>query len=118
MTYFGHIMRKKGKCLEKEIIQGTTRVPAKRVDEMIGQYQTLDGADKGRTVEDRQMGKIVVHDAVQCCHSKTVVHNLFRPRATNRFPSPFGGQTSLTMYLMPNVKMYEDDVDCNAPSIT
>ena len=23
MTYFGHIMRKKDKCLEKEIIQGT-----------------------------------------------------------------------------------------------
>jgi len=24
MTYFEHIMRKKDKCLEKEIIQGTT----------------------------------------------------------------------------------------------
>src|SRR6218665_525433 len=78
MTYFGHIMRKKGKCLEKEIIQGTTRVPAKSVDEIIGQYQTLDGADKGRTVEERQMWKIVVHDAVQCCHSKRI-KNLYGP---------------------------------------
>jgi len=24
MTYFGHIMRKKDKCLDKEIVQGTT----------------------------------------------------------------------------------------------
>src|SRR6218665_1238393 len=49
---------------------------------------------------------------------RAVVHNLFRPRSTNRFLSSFGGQTSMTMYFMPNVKIYEDDVDCNAHSIT
>src|SRR6218665_4146724 len=27
---------------------------------------------------------------------RTVVHNLFRPGATNRFRKPFGGQTSVT----------------------
>jgi len=28
-------------------------------------YQTLDGADNGRTVDDRQRWKIVVHDEVK-----------------------------------------------------
>ena len=32
--------------------------------ELFGQYQNLDGANKGMTVEDRQWWKIVVHDAV------------------------------------------------------
>ena len=54
MTYFGHvyILRKKDKCLEKEIIQGTTRVPAKgqTEHELVGLYQTLDGADNGITI--------------------------------------------------------------------
>ena len=59
MTYFRDITRKKDKCLEKEIIQGTTPVyhtgcPRKgqTENELVGQYQTLDGADNGRT-EDR-----------------------------------------------------------------
>src|SRR6218665_809894 len=31
---------------------------------------------------------------------KPVVHNLFRPRATNRFLNPFGGQTSVTIWML------------------
>ena len=33
-------------------------------NELVGQYQTLDGGGNGRTVEDRQRWKIVVHDAI------------------------------------------------------
>jgi len=29
--------------------------------------------------------------------SSSVVHNLFQPRATDRFLNPFGGQTSVTI---------------------
>src|SRR6218665_2128963 len=42
---------------------------------------------------------------------RQVVHNLFRPRATNRSFKPFGGQTGVTTLVRRMfVKMYEDDV--------
>ena len=66
MTCFGHLMRKNDKCLEKEIIQVTTpgdRPRGRPKTSWLGNIR-LDGADNGRTVEDRQRWKIVVHDAV------------------------------------------------------
>ena len=68
MSYIEHVglMMKTDKCLEKEIIQDTT--PSKRQTEnnLIGQHQILNESDNGRTVEYRQLNKIVVglHAAV------------------------------------------------------
>src|SRR6218665_1322424 len=69
MKYFGHIMRKKGSCLEKEIIQGT--VPGGRgkgrprvnwmdnIRTWTGQTQE----DLIRMTEDRRRWRNIVHDA-------------------------------------------------------
>jgi len=51
MTYFGHIMRKKDKEQQGNNPRYYTGCPCKgqTKNELVGQYQTLDGADNGRT---------------------------------------------------------------------
>src|SRR6218665_1457068 len=71
LTYFGHLMRKKNKCLhclEKEIKQGAA--PGASPDRKcawlgnIKLWTVLTIEELLRTVEVRQRWKIVVHDAV------------------------------------------------------
>lgn len=55
-TYFRHIhvMRKKDKCLKKEILQGTAPSACPRTDRKRASWtiSALDGVDNGRTVAD------------------------------------------------------------------
>ena len=70
ITCFGHIMRKKNKCLGEEIIQGTTpgaRARGRPKTSWLGNLRLWTGLTMEgllRTVEERQGWKIVVHDAI------------------------------------------------------
>jgi len=69
MTYYGHILRRNGGCLEKDLIQGTT--PGSRARgrpktawlDNIKAWTGLTVAELTRKVEDRAQWKIIVHDA-------------------------------------------------------
>ena len=69
MSYYGHILRKNGGCLEKDIIQGTT--PGSRARgrprtawlDNIKAWTGLTVAELTRKVEDRTQWKIIVRDA-------------------------------------------------------
>src|SRR5678816_3987602 len=61
MSYFGHIMRKQGECLEKEIMQGTVREQEQEGNQGRGgwtmwangwNYQPKGCCEKPRTGED------------------------------------------------------------------
>jgi len=61
LAYYGHIMRKQGSCLEKEIIQGTMpgarRRGRPRTHSLDGQHQYVDRTPRGRVNQnDRRQG--------------------------------------------------------------
>src|SRR6218665_252174 len=67
-------------------------------------------AAPGQNIQSRIWEEADGKSLLLCC-CKPVVHNLFRPRATNRSLKPFGGQTGVTTLVRRMfVKMYEDDV--------
>jgi len=67
LAYYGHILRKKGDCLEKELIQGTT--PGSRTRgrpkitwiDNIKSWTGLSLTELIRTVEDRHQWRKIVH---------------------------------------------------------
>jgi hypothetical protein len=69
MTYFGHIMRREGTCLEKDIMQGT--MPGKRNrgrprTNWLGNVKEWTGLtmeEMIRLTEDRKRWRSIVHDA-------------------------------------------------------
>ena len=69
MSYFGHIMRKQGDCLEKEIMQGTvpgTRArgrPRKRWMDNLGEWSGLSTEKLLRGTEDRSGWRRIVYNA-------------------------------------------------------
>ena len=71
LTYFGHIMRKKGNCLEKEMIQGTTsgkRRKGRPRMMWMDNIKTWTGMTTEaiiRTANEREQWKRVVHDAAE-----------------------------------------------------
>src|SRR6218665_1786434 len=69
------------------------------------------GCNDGSTLQSK------LDELMHVASFNAAVHNLFRPRTSNRFLNPFGGQTSVTIIAYVNwmnVKMYEDDdVHCN-----
>ena len=60
LAYYGHIMRKQGSCLEKEIMQGTmpdARSRRKATHGLDGQHQDVDRTLHGRVNQnDRGQG--------------------------------------------------------------
>ena len=70
MSYFGHIMRKQGDCLEKEIMQGTvpgTRArgrPRKRWMDNLGEWSGLSTEKLLRGTKDRSGWKRIVYIAI------------------------------------------------------
>ena len=71
LKYFGHIVRKKGNCLEKEIMQGTTGgarargKPRTNWMENIRSWTGLNMCQLMRTAEDRCIWRRTVHGAAQ-----------------------------------------------------
>jgi len=69
MSYFGHIMRKHGDCLEKEIMQGTVPGarargrPRKRWMDNMGEWSGLSTEKLLRGTEDRSGWKRIVYNA-------------------------------------------------------
>lgn len=69
LGYYGHVLRKEGDCLEKEIIQGTT--PGSRARgrpktawmDNIAAWTGLSVDQLVRRVQDRQQWRTMVHDA-------------------------------------------------------
>ena len=67
LAYCGHILRKKGDCLEKELIQGTTQGSRTRgrpkmtwIDN-IKSWTRLSLTELTRKVEDRHQWRKIVH---------------------------------------------------------
>ena len=71
MKYFGHIMRKEGDCLEKEMIQGTTSGKRRRGRQRMtwmDNINTWTGMTTElaiRTANNREQWKRVAHDAAE-----------------------------------------------------
>ena len=69
LSYYGHILRKKGSCMEKELIQGTTSAQRKRGrprmtwEDNIKKWTGLDNGDLLQSVEDRRNWRMIVHKA-------------------------------------------------------
>ena len=69
MSYFGHIMRKQGECLEKEIMQGTVPgarargKPRKRWMDNVGEWLGLSTERLLRETEDRRGWRRIVYNA-------------------------------------------------------
>ena len=69
MSYFGHIMRKQGECLEKEIMQGTVPgkrargKPRKRWMDNVGEWLELSTERLLRETEDRRGWRRIVYNA-------------------------------------------------------
>ena len=67
LAYYGHILRKKGDCLEKELIQGTTsgsctrRRPKMTWIDNIKSWSGLSLTELTRKVEDRHQWRKIVH---------------------------------------------------------
>ena len=68
MSYFGHIMRKQGDCLEKEIMQGTVPgarargKPRKRWMDNMGEWLGLSTERLLRETEERRGWRGIVHN--------------------------------------------------------
>ena len=69
LAYYGHVLRKKGDCMEKELIQGTTpgshtwgRPKMTWIDN-IKSWTGLSLTDLIRKVEDRHQWRNIVHGA-------------------------------------------------------
>ena len=71
MIYFGHIMRKEGTCIEKEIMQGTIpggRGRGRPRTNWLDNIKTWTGLQMGemlRMTEDRNHWRNIVHDAAE-----------------------------------------------------
>ena len=71
MIYFGHIMRKKGTCIEKEIIQGSISGgrgrgrPRMSWLDNIKSWTGLEMREMLRLTEDRKRWRNIVHDAAE-----------------------------------------------------
>ena len=71
MIYFGHIMRKKGTCIEKEIIQGSISGgrgkgrPRMSWLDNIKSWTGLEMREMIRLTEDRKRWRNIVHDAAE-----------------------------------------------------
>lgn len=71
LKYFGHVMRKKGECLEKEIMQGTTYGarargrPRMTWIENIKKWTGLNMSQLMRTAEERNIWRQKVHGAAK-----------------------------------------------------
>ena len=68
-AYYGHILRKKGDCLEKELIQGTTSGSRSRfrptmtwIDKMKS-WTGLSLTELIRNMEDKRQWRTIVHGA-------------------------------------------------------
>ena len=73
-AYYGHILRKKGDCLEKELIQGTTpgsRTRGRPQMTWIDNIKSSTGlslTELIRKVEDRHQWRKIVHGAADPCN--------------------------------------------------
>ena len=71
LKYFGHVMRKKGECLEKELMQGTTHGerargrPRMTWIENIKKWTGLNMSELMRTAEERIIWRKTVHGAAK-----------------------------------------------------
>jgi len=71
LKFFGHILRKTGNCLEKEIVEGTmpgTRVRGRPHTTWQDNIKTLTGlslVEVVRATEDHSQWKNMVHDAAK-----------------------------------------------------
>ena len=69
LSYYGHVLRKEGNCMEKEIMQGTTSGQRRRArprtcwQDNKTKWTGLTGDHLLRSVEDRRQRRKIIHEA-------------------------------------------------------